>query len=421
MAAILGEATKAKRRKMLETLATTGVALGDVYRETLQRIGEQNDGLSELGMRVLMWVSHSRRPLQIAELCHALVVEIGSMELNPDDAPSADSIIDSCLGLVIIDEQSTFRLIHHSLREYIDDNNIFPRVHQTLAETCLTCLNFSQANNLSVGSTPNCQYASFLEYCSVYWGTHARMQPSDLSKELALKLFSHFENSVSPKSPLANDEHWRAEFRAHFPFSALHYACHLGIVELVAYLIGMADCEVNGKDFTGKTSLQWASKNAHEAVVRLLLEVGNVNPDEVDDDGGTALIEACHHGHEGVVRLLLANKNVNPEKADKGGKTPLMIASSCPHEGVVRLLLARDDVDPNRSDNEGKTALYWASFLGYSEVVRLLLETHDVDPNKPDKSGDTPLIEACHAGHEETVRLLLGRHDINPDKLNNDC
>jgi len=40
MAAILGETTKAKREKMLTTVATAGGALGDVYDETLRRIRE---------------------------------------------------------------------------------------------------------------------------------------------------------------------------------------------------------------------------------------------------------------------------------------------------------------------------------------------------------------------------------------------
>ena len=353
--------------------------------------------------------------MQIDELCHALAVEIESTDLDIDNTPSTDTILDSCLGLVIIDkEKSTFRLIHYSLQEYLSDHNIFPRAHQTLAETCLTCLNFSQAN-LSVGPTPNLRYTSFLEYCFIYWGTHAKMQPSYLSKELILKLFNRFENSISPKSPSAHDEPWRAEFRAHFPFTVLHYACRLGIIELVTYLIGIG-CEVNGRDPSGKTPLQWAAGKAHDAVVRLLLELDNVNPDETDNEGRTALSEACRYGHEEVVRLLLAQKNVNPNEADKYGNTPLISASSCGHEGVVRLLLERGDVDPNKSDKEGETTLHWASFLAHDGVMRLLLRINDVDPDKPDKNGRTPLWQTMIFGNEEAARLLLPRADVNPNK-----
>lgn len=52
IAAILGATTKSRRRKMLTSVATGGVALDDVYGKTLQRIRKQNDGLSGLGVEI---------------------------------------------------------------------------------------------------------------------------------------------------------------------------------------------------------------------------------------------------------------------------------------------------------------------------------------------------------------------------------
>ena len=381
MAAVLGETTKAKRRNMLTTVATVGVALGDVYGETLQRIREQNDSLSRLGMQVLMWVSHSQRPLQIDELCHALAVEIGSAHLNLDNAPSVDTVLDLCLGLVIINKDSKLRLIHRSLREYLSSQNIFPRAHQTLAETCLTFLNFSEVNNPSLGCSGNLPYTSFLEYSSLYWGIHAKVELSDRVKSLAVELLSRSDDHIPTTLLFQHLVHHHHHF-SHYKFTGLHCGSCFGIVEVVEALIEMKGSDINQRDCIGYTPLMWAARQGSEGMVGLLLAKGDVDPDKTDNYGGTPLSEASSRGHEGVVRQLLAKDNVDPNKPGSYGGTPLSGASAGGHEGVVRLLLARGDVNPNVTDNDGETPLWWASFEGHERVVRLLLARGDVDPNK---------------------------------------
>jgi len=101
--AILGETSLASRKKMLRKVATTGVGLDSVYDQTLQRIREQKGDRSRLGIEVLMWVSHAERPLRIDELCHALAVEIQSTDLDPENIRPQDTVLGSCLGLVVVD------------------------------------------------------------------------------------------------------------------------------------------------------------------------------------------------------------------------------------------------------------------------------------------------------------------------------
>ena len=101
--AILGEISLAKRRKMLQKVATTGVDLGRVYGQTLQRIRDQEGSRSRLGTEVLMWVSHAERPLRIDELCHALAVEIDSTDLDPENITPQGTVLGSCLGLAVVD------------------------------------------------------------------------------------------------------------------------------------------------------------------------------------------------------------------------------------------------------------------------------------------------------------------------------
>ena len=89
-------------------------------------------------MAALMWISHSERPLEVDELCHALEVEIGSADLNCSKVPSMRTLITCCQGLVTVDkESSTVRLIHFTLQEYLRAHpEHFDRPHKTMAETC---------------------------------------------------------------------------------------------------------------------------------------------------------------------------------------------------------------------------------------------------------------------------------------------
>jgi len=113
--AILGEVTIRQRRKKLEEI-TQGHGLSDVYTATLRRLKAQKGYKSVLGMKVLMWVLYSERPLLTQELCHALGVEIGSADLDPENVPALRTLLSSCLGLVTVESSSSIvRLVHSTL------------------------------------------------------------------------------------------------------------------------------------------------------------------------------------------------------------------------------------------------------------------------------------------------------------------
>ena len=112
---ILGETTIHRRKEKLKQMSS-GQGVGDVYAATLERIRAQNKDRARLGMEAIMWVAHSERPLQPDELCQALGVEIGSRDLNNDNAPSIRMILNCGLGLVTVDSSSCrVRLVHFTL------------------------------------------------------------------------------------------------------------------------------------------------------------------------------------------------------------------------------------------------------------------------------------------------------------------
>jgi len=316
-----------------------------------------------------MWISHAERPLRADELCHALAVEIGSPNFRIDNIPSISTVLASCQGLVVVEkEASTVRLIHFTLQEYL---RVYPGLpgaaHSTIAETCLSYLNSQYVKALSISLSPGVQDTHFLQYSSIYWGVHANRDLSDCAKQLALRLFDGHSHHISTKILLKiQGMYWYAvDFDKPSMFNGLHCASFFGIVEIVACLVKMEDCDINQMDFMGNTPLHWAAWNGHEGVVRILLGLDGVSPDKPDGCGRIPLHHASRKGYEGVVKMLLGWHGVNFDKPDNNGQTPLLWAAANGCEGVVKILLGCDDVKPDKSDNAGRTPLWYAAAIGY--------------------------------------------------------
>ena len=180
---------------------TDGSELGDVYGATIERIKAQAGDKPRLGMAALMWVSHAERPLQADELCHALAVKLGSTDFDTGNVPSMSVLVGCCQGLITVDkEASTVRLIHFTLQEYLSArSDIFSRPHSAMAEICLTYLNSRQIRTISNASFEDEWRTSFLGYCSVYWGFHAKRELSDSTRSLAVELLKENYGQIPTK------------------------------------------------------------------------------------------------------------------------------------------------------------------------------------------------------------------------------
>jgi len=399
---------------------TDGSGLEDTYGATLDRIKAQGGHRSRLGTTALMWICHSERQLGAEELCHALAVEIESMDYNSDDAPLIQTVLSCCQGLVVMDKEgSTVQLIHSTLREYlVNHRTLFQSPHSTIAETCLIYLNSQQIMALTDSRDQSDQHLPFLEYSALYWGAHIKNQLTDVGKELALKLFSRYKCHISIRPLLENMPnggplHSIVGFRK---FTGLHFASIFRLVEIANALIMMDCVDINGVDETGTTSLLLAAMNGHEAVVELLLGHEDINPDGPDNSGRTPISWAARNGHETVVKLLLGREGINPDRPDNRGQTPISRAAENGHEAVVKLLLGREDVNPDKPDGfYGQTPISWAAENGHAAVVKLLLERKDVNPDRPDSHGRTPVSWAAKNGHKAVVQLFHGSEDANSD------
>jgi len=374
---------------MLQKVATTGVDLDSVYAQTLQQIKDQKRDRSRLGMEVLMWVSHAERPLRIGELCHALAVDMDLADLDRENIPPQDTVLGSCLGLAVVDpETSVVRLIHYTLQEYLSRPGILPDAHKTLSEKYLTYLNYKSVRGLQANDVPDLEDMPFLEYSSLCWGSHAKVELSDRAKSLALEILNQIGNHISATLLLKQTGISHSCSLARHLWPGLHWAAYFGIVEIVAVWGGIKGSDINQSDCMGFIALMWAAWQGNEGVVELLLARNDVNPHKPSHEGETPLWWASQNGHEGVVKLLLAQNKADPDKPNNDGRTPLWCGSSKGHEGVVKLLLARNDVDPGKPSDDGRTPLGCASWNGHEGVIELLKER--CHPPKSRNDGPTP-------------------------------
>jgi len=419
--AILDETTIYDRRQQLKKM-TGGQGFNDVYAAALDRIKGQTVGKSKLGMATLMWISRSMEPMDAAELCEALGVQIGSPDHNPDSIPSIQTLVASCLGLVIVDKYSEVRLVHFTLQEYLNScSEIFQNPYAVMAEVCLTYLNFGLIRKLPLTLDDALRKYPFLRHASFYWGHYARNQTTEGVKSRALQLLDGFESHISAKLlllPHFNQFGRELPWSLHSPegFTGLHCVAFLGLNEIAHAVLNIRDWDVDKADSTCCTPLIWASVNGCEGIIRLLLGKAGADVNtRYTTDGRTALSRAAEYGQEGVVKLFLERDEIDPELGDCDGRTPLSYAVTGGSEGTVKLLLEREEVNPESRDDSGRTPLSYAAEGGSEGIVKLLLEREEVNPESRDDSGRTPLSYAARYGGEGTAKLLLRQEEVNPD------
>ena len=214
----------------------------DAYSATLARIKAQKGSKSKLGMEALMWLSHSERPFLANELCHALAVEIGSIDLDYQNIPSIETLLGCSLGLVIVEASSyTVRLVHYTPKEYLSDNtDLFHSPHSMIAQVCLTYLNFQCIKDLSIIVDHPPAEIRLLKYASFYWREHARMEMTESVNRLALRLLDGFDQHISSKMILSlTCDHWDKGFGWINPtgFTRIHGAAYFGIIETAVALL----------------------------------------------------------------------------------------------------------------------------------------------------------------------------------------
>ncbi|KAF7356057.1 ANK-REP-REGION domain-containing protein [Mycena venus] len=457
-------------KSVRETLENLPKDLDAAYKNTMDRINQQQTGDKELALAALTWIANAKRVLTVAELREALAVKAGAEKLDPDDRPDISIISDVCAGLIIFDNQvegmsSKVRLVHYSTQKYLD--GIFPEAHTDITRTLLTYLalgevqsdvNKFQAARWSDKKIKPQKNHPLFDYCG-YCLVHAVGKPEVQLQDMILK-FLEAVNEWYPQMWSDRPQPWNVKISLPFYASPLWVAAAANLQKTVKHVLesGVApnsEHELDGRvsalcvaSFLGHgqivkslldrgastsrrcrcSALRLASQEGHIEIVRTLLENG-VNIDAEDPPYGTALQSAIEKGHTEIVHLLIEQgADVTIGGWEYG--SALQVASARGQKKIIPLLLqsgadvnavggqygeriASRGADVNAAAGKYGTALYLAAKEGHTDKVLLLLEK-GANVNEMGETFRSALAAATAKGYIKIVRLLLERGaDVN--------
>ncbi|KAI5810839.1 hypothetical protein BZA77DRAFT_347519 [Pyronema omphalodes] len=339
-------------RDRQEALNTMPEGLEDAFEVTLKRINRQKSK-SKHAMKIVQWIFLAVRPLSIDELRHALATHPNDTEYDDQRALTTSQIIDFCLGLVILDkETSTVRLVHKSLQDYLcseyDDGNLFQNGHEELAVSCLTYMNFNYSSTdgfwdesalsivdsstepgpgntadrlFNVGRATLEKYA-FLDYAICNWSHHVIAAPNDKVEELGIKFLSSNgglqcisgnlrtwpiliaeDQLCTPVWPVKRLSYLdEGEMKgalvnsSNVSISGLHIASIYGVQNIVQTLIDSGPSDINAQFKPGASPLLLATIGNQNSVINLLLETPNIEINLEDEHNAKLLFVAAYNG-----------------------------------------------------------------------------------------------------------------------------
>lgn len=407
-------ATKLTPKAIMNTLERLPTTIHTTYDQAMERIENMNEDYRGMAKAFLSWIALARRPLNVAEIQHAVVVLPEALEIDQDEIIDAEALSSMCAGLVTIECGMVF-LVHYTAGEYFDETKgkWFPNGNKILARSCLTYLMFDV---FSVGAcSGKTKIGDFehrkrdfplLEYASLYWGSHLKADNDEGLESLALRLLErkpHLDSSVQALfySNYSTTAVWNAEDGS----TALHVASFFGLHQIVNRLL-LAGADVNAADSNGSTSLMYAAAEGHSSVVeKLIQEGGFINT--LDRRETSALHLAISFERDQVVRILLSYRetDVNSRGTDQDIILPLTIAARQNCISIVRELLRRPELEVNKRFN--RSALMVAAELGNNELVSLLLADPRVLIDDYDDQGCTSLHIAVCTARFNVVETLL--------------
>lgn len=391
--------------------------INDTYEQAMNRIAKLSVNRRRAVMRLLQWVSYSKRPLTIAELEHAIAITRGARELQADHIISAKVLTSLSAGIVIVDESERVRLTHKTAEDYFISRRttLFPNGDVEITESCLAYLQLATFEAGPCTGTSGAPFETRLQehpfygYASLFWAEHAQNCDRQIISPQALLFLRKADLLEASVQALwyvdtESDDSWDVSGG----IDALHLASYFGLDYVVTQLLDEG-ANPNARDSLGTTPLIYACARGHAEIAELLLNAGAL-AHLIDHRGSTALLGCVKHRRYELTRQILQEKDVaiNALYSAFNNYTALMLATWNSDPKTVQMLMQRPDVDVNLSlPDSGTNCLLLATCDDETACVKELLQHPNIDVNHQDGSQYTATHYAALYGYVDTLSLIL--------------
>jgi ankyrin repeat protein len=404
----------------LQTAQATDQSMNDsmdpTYDRIMDAIRDQPLACASRAIQTLACLVTAQRILTIKELRIAVSLKADMTKLDILDLPDKEKLVDSCFGLVVMDDNTkAVRLVHFTAQDYLNRKKIIsPKSDTTLAIACTTYLSFDEFKKPDCPSCNRfiiwCDTHYFFKYSVANLSFHLNSSDQEGTVEAFRRFLDSEGNVVTYYDALRR--HSRL-VRAPGQRIRLLDASAIGHAVMVKHLLqNGSDISTTDQDLF--TSLHLAAHNGHHSLVQLLLD-GRADPNAVTKLMDTPLHYAAVNGHAEAARLLL-DSGADATLTNVYMSTPLHRAAQSGHLGLVKQLL-KQRADPNAVTKLMDTPLHYVAVNGHAEVARLLLDT-GADATLANGDLLTPLHLAAQSGHLDLVKNLVERGG-NPIGISN--
>ena len=210
-------------------------------------------------------MSHVSKPLPVTELSDVLVVRLGETSLNTKYRLSQMMMVDCCLGLVTVDEESSvIRLVHYRVQKSFRGNldRTFPLGGQTIAELSVTYLLtepfFQGCCPDQISILAAISHYTFCRYAAQLRGYHLRSANCERANRLALK-FLQAGSQLALSDPTSYytrgyvKQYWEANEAS--SVNSLHVAAYFGLDDLANQLLDAKAVDISYATTMGTTAL----------------------------------------------------------------------------------------------------------------------------------------------------------------------
>lgn len=340
------------------------ILLEDIYRKTTTRLkGQRND----LGMRALMWVACSKRPLSFSELEQALAVQ-----MIKDTAPalrklpviSMNTILSACLGLITVNPSpDSIVFAHKTAHEYFSTcrDGYFPNADDEMTRMCTSMLLLytpsaflSLSNSAAQLERQEKSHHShpFYFYAASHWGNHARKTKAH--RDLINRFLEQEDKVDATDYVLRSSGHSPnttiRPYRVPHPLRAIHLVAFFGLEDIFAHLPEMYTSR-RKSPFPDRT---WSKE------LNCVATIQNLTP----------LHYAVRGGHQGMVQLLVKS-GAAVNKGDWYHVTPCGFARHYEQQDIYIFLKKHGGRTSDEMPGKEEFGLVWDLTKHYARSVDL--------------------------------------------------